>query len=453
MTTDSFTFAATGDAIIAQPVTQFEGDDDGFDALLDVLRGADAAVTQVEPVLVDDDCQHAALAQVRDQYQYLAPFPGALIGTDPALVDELERMGLNLFTHASNHALDFGREGLRTTLDAMAARDRTFAGIGDDLAAARTPAYLETDAGRVGLVDASTSVPPGGAAGVSTARFDGAPGINPLHVEWTYRVPPDQLDQLRAIAEQVGIEDVKGEWLRRENPDWATDDAFHFIHMRFARATEQRPPGIYQSPRARDRDAVLAAVETADARANWVVLGLHAHQSSGGDRNKATAPAFLQAFAHDCVDAGADAVVVTGPHTLRGIEVYRDSLVCYSLGNLFFQEDAIYRVPDAVEEPAESTVPDVRGESEADAAESDGDHDADNWQSVVPDCTFDEGGLDRVTLYPCTLQPDADRPRRGMPVLASGERAASILRTVASRSEPFGTTVRRDGDVGIIDCS
>jgi poly-gamma-glutamate synthesis protein (capsule biosynthesis protein) len=117
--------------------------------------------------------------------------------------------GLNLFTVASNHALDFGQDGLRTTLGAMRERELTFAGIGDDPADARKPAYLETDAGRVGLIDASTSVPPGGEAGVSTSAFDAECGINPPHVEWTYRIPPEQLDQLRVSAEQVGIGDVR----------------------------------------------------------------------------------------------------------------------------------------------------------------------------------------------------------------------------------------------------
>ena len=41
----------------------------------------------------------------------------------------------------------------------------------------------------------------------------------------------------------------------------------------------------------------------------------------------------VKAFAHAVVDAGADLVVGHGPHVLRGLEVYRDRLVLYSLGN------------------------------------------------------------------------------------------------------------------------
>jgi len=38
-------------------------------------------------------------------------------------------------------------------------------------------------------------------------------------------------------------------------------------------------------------------------------------------------------FAHLCVDAGADIVVGSGPHVVRGMELYKDKLIAYSLGN------------------------------------------------------------------------------------------------------------------------
>jgi hypothetical protein len=39
------------------------------------------------------------------------------------------------------------------------------------------------------------------------------------------------------------------------------------------------------------------------------------------------------AFAHAVVDAGADLVIGHGPHVPRAIELYRDRLIAYSLGN------------------------------------------------------------------------------------------------------------------------
>lgn len=39
------------------------------------------------------------------------------------------------------------------------------------------------------------------------------------------------------------------------------------------------------------------------------------------------------AFAHTAIDAGADLIIGHGPHVLRGIELYKNKLICYSLGN------------------------------------------------------------------------------------------------------------------------
>ena len=41
----------------------------------------------------------------------------------------------------------------------------------------------------------------------------------------------------------------------------------------------------------------------------------------------------LRAFAHHCVDLGADIVFGHGPHVTRAVECYKDRLIAYSLGN------------------------------------------------------------------------------------------------------------------------
>jgi capsule synthesis protein PGA_cap len=42
----------------------------------------------------------------------------------------------------------------------------------------------------------------------------------------------------------------------------------------------------------------------------------------------------LRRFARRAIDAGADAVLGSGPHVLRGMQLYRGRLIAYSLGNL-----------------------------------------------------------------------------------------------------------------------
>jgi capsule synthesis protein PGA_cap len=92
----------------------------------------------------------------------------------------------------------------------------------------------------------------------------------------------------------------------------------------------------------RDLGAVRRLVRGAAAHANVVVVFMHAG-AEGGD--KAHTPdhdeqAFgehrgnARAFAHAAVRAGADLVLGSGPHVLRGMELYRGRLIAYSLGNL-----------------------------------------------------------------------------------------------------------------------
>ena len=38
-------------------------------------------------------------------------------------------------------------------------------------------------------------------------------------------------------------------------------------------------------------------------------------------------------FTHLCVNAGADLVIGSGPHVVRGMELYKHKLIAYSLGN------------------------------------------------------------------------------------------------------------------------
>lgn len=82
-------------------------------------------------------------------------------------------------------------------------------------------------------------------------------------------------------------------------------------------------------------------VARAARRAPIVVVDMHAGAEGAGATHTphGTETAFGEnrgnprRFAHAVVDAGADAVLGSGPHVLRGIECYRHAVIAYSLGN------------------------------------------------------------------------------------------------------------------------
>jgi poly-gamma-glutamate capsule biosynthesis protein CapA/YwtB (metallophosphatase superfamily) len=87
--------------------------------------------------------------------------------------------------------------------------------------------------------------------------------------------------------------------------------------------------------------AAQALVRKADEWADLVVVTMHAG-AEGSDHQHVHAGTewFLGenrgnsiAFTHAVIRAGADLVVGSGPHVLRGMEWYRGCLIAYSLGN------------------------------------------------------------------------------------------------------------------------
>ena len=87
--------------------------------------------------------------------------------------------------------------------------------------------------------------------------------------------------------------------------------------------------------------AARRLVKKAAANADVVIVTMHAGaEGSGHTHVPRGTEMFLgenrgnsRAFTHAVVDAGADVVIGSGPHVLRGMEWYRGHLIAYSLGN------------------------------------------------------------------------------------------------------------------------
>jgi hypothetical protein len=90
-----------------------------------------------------------------------------------------------------------------------------------------------------------------------------------------------------------------------------------------------------------DIPAAEELVRRAADQADVVVVLIHAgaegadqiHTPQGGEFAYGENRGDSRAFAHAVVDAGADLVLGSGPHVIRGIERYHQRLIAYSLGN------------------------------------------------------------------------------------------------------------------------
>jgi Bacterial capsule synthesis protein PGA_cap len=90
-----------------------------------------------------------------------------------------------------------------------------------------------------------------------------------------------------------------------------------------------------------DLEGARALIAEAGAEAGLVVVAIHAgaegsdagHVTGGEEEYLGEDRGNAREFAHLAVDAGADLVLGSGPHVLRGIEIYKHRLLAYSLGN------------------------------------------------------------------------------------------------------------------------
>ena len=88
-----------------------------------------------------------------------------------------------------------------------------------------------------------------------------------------------------------------------------------------------------------DRAAEITAI--LDSMADVVIISFHGgaegkdhqHVLRGNEEYLGANRGNVYHFAHRVVDAGADVVFGHGPHVTRAVELYRDRLICYSLGN------------------------------------------------------------------------------------------------------------------------
>lgn len=93
-----------------------------------------------------------------------------------------------------------------------------------------------------------------------------------------------------------------------------------------------------------DIEAARRVVAQVAAKSDIVIVSFHAgaegltaqHVPRGTEVFLGEPRGNLRAFSRAVVDAGADLVLGHGPHVVRGLEVYKDRLIAYSLGNFAF---------------------------------------------------------------------------------------------------------------------
>jgi poly-gamma-glutamate capsule biosynthesis protein CapA/YwtB (metallophosphatase superfamily) len=165
----------------------------------------------------------------------------------------------------------------------------------------------------------------------------------------------------------------------------------------FAATASQAGTNVTSSPNAKLIAQVAAAAEEAD----FVIVSLH-----WGTEYDATADSSQQNLAHKLIDAGADLILGHHPHVIQGLEIYKDRLIAYSLGDFIFDHYS-------------------RATGEA----------------FVLQLTLSKEGPPSGTIVPVYLHDT-----QGVPKVVSGSEADVILDRLTSLSADLGLELTRAGD-------
>ena len=290
------TVVAVGDVQLAgsaQAALKAQGAPAFLGAVARELGGADLAVANLECV-VSNRTGPGPLKHPED----VAAQREWLFRVAPAVAEPLLKVtGVDYFSLANNHSLDYGVPGLADTGRELSRLGIGFGGAGGNISEATRP------------VSDEVAPPPGAAAAASPAR------ANEREATWASETP--------SAGTSVAV-------LSYAAPE-CVPDASAFAATRYQ-------PGVALVGTGPDGRPTAAAVERlradlgAAAETHDVVICLF-HWGVEGDH---AVTAGQRALAHLAVDAGADLVVGHHPHVLQTLECYRGKLIAYSLGNFIF---------------------------------------------------------------------------------------------------------------------
>jgi len=418
-------FALTGDAIINRRISTFRAP--GVDDMFGVIRQADVAFSNFETLIHDFTIPGAQQSG------------GTYMGSPRFVTDELAWAGFDLLGLANNHVNDYGVDGMRSTVAALAKTNFVYSGVGENLALARKPGYLDTPKGRVALISTSSSFPPAIIAGAQRKDMPGRPGLNPLRHTVTYTVPQATYDTLTTLRGPV-----------RSNMGGAAGDQLVFGGAEYVVGDEIK---ISTKANSTDLAELQASVRDADQQADWVVVSIHAHEAAS-PKDQWMPAEFVVEFAHAMIDAGADMVVGHGPHILRGIEVYKGKPIFYSLANFIFENDLVdlqpadnYEKTGLSNDSLPSDYFSTRSKNDTVGFPANRKY----WQSVVAQVVYDnDRTLQEIRLHPVSLGFGQPRSKRGQPYPSPAAEAAHIFKDLSEVSAPFGTTVTYKNGVGTL---
>lgn len=422
MLSNKFTFTATGDSFISRrlPEKAYKG----FNDITNILNQSEFRFTNFEMVTPENFEMPSAVSG------------GTWANANPKVIKDIKKYGFNCVAWANNHTLDFLYEGLKSTKKYLDTEQLINVGVGMHLSEASKPKYIEMQNGRVGLIGVTTTFHDTWKAGEQRKDGPGRPGVNGISHRNVYSITEEDLATLKNISGKTDINakinlDIS-EGFTEENTE-----SYFFGNNEFKVSKNYGKEEILNNS---DVDRVIKSIHEAKSKSDYVVVSIHSHEMKG--ENKSKPAKFIEDISKLFIDEGADTIIGHGPHILRGIEIYKERPIFYSLGNFIFQNDTVDYLPadfykdynlsqdnDVYEAISTRSQNDTRGLGVNKYV----------WESVIVSWEFDDNQISSIKLYPISLQGHLKNYNRGWPILTKD---ISVLNHLSNLSKPYGTKIK-----------
>jgi poly-gamma-glutamate synthesis protein (capsule biosynthesis protein) len=421
----NLTIAATGDWL-TNGAMPFDNSHSGFAGVTDILKNASLGLTNLEVSLLDPN--NIPLPEIPGTVRW--PY-----GTIRQ-AEDMRRLGMTVISLANNRAMDYGVAGMKQTQEVLHHVGLLHAGSGNDLQQAGALAGIGAAPRRVAVIAVTTSAAAESRATYAKDEILGRPGVNAIRYSPDVTVDAATFATLKNSA--IAAKPAPG-----EDPNELTVSGT---------VIKKGPKTVVTfTPDERDVQDVLARVKAARSQSDVVVVMLHSHEPS----NLSETPAeFVRTLARALIDAGASFVVGSGPHQLRRIEVYKQGVILYSLGNFAVDYSVIAsRAADVYDSGVDlyqlalGALGNLRTYPAPQFAEPVW------WESVIATATYDQGNIKSLLLQPIDLGVDLPISQRGLPQIAAAERGNEILQRLVRLSQGVGTQIRVENGQGVIDLS
>ena len=418
----------TGDSILMRPLPEGYT---GMEAVKAHISQGDVRINNLEMVISDYD-------------QFASTYCGGIwLTSPPQRLDDVLSYGFNCFGFANNHTMDFSYGGLENTLGELKKRDVPVCGAGMDIHQATAPAMVEADGEKVAVLCISSTCDDAARAGGPGKVIPGRPGLNMLRHSETFLVNAEHMKALEEIAAATHINgrinNSKAGGYTLTKPG-----IFSLGNVDFKLSETE---GKTSAPNPMDMERMEAAIRRASEEADYVVVCFHSHEIKGDDDEEPDF--FIETFARSCIDWGASAVVGSGTHQIKAIELYKGKPIFYSIANFIFQVDQMVQVP--LDHYEKFRIDPNKTIEEAEYIRSAGgtrglETQFKNYKGLMPLLEFQGGELVSAKIKPVELGFYGEKAYKGLPHEASKEVTEEIYQTLCRLSAPYGTKLDLLGD-------